>query len=854
MSEQLQNSIFIEESMKESYLKYSMSVIISRALPDVRDGLKPVHRRVLYGMHDLGVYPGKPYKKSARIVGDVIGKYHPHGDTAVYDTLVRMAQDFSLRYPLVDGQGNFGSVDGDSPAAMRYTEARMARFADLMLGDLDKETVDYRANYDETESEPSVLPAAFPNLLVNGSTGIAVGMATSMAPHNLEEIINGLKAVISNPEMPDEDLLTIVTGPDFPTGGIICGRAGIRSAYLTGRGKVVVRAKSYTETMANGRERIIVTEIPYQVNKSNLLEKIAGLIKEKRVEGISDLRDESDRVGMRIVIELKRDAMAEVILNQLFKYTQLQDTFSIYNLALVGRHPKLLTLRQLMDHYIDHRHEIVVRRTQFELNKAEARAHILEGLRIAQANIEEVVKVIRASTDQTNARRNLEARFELSERQSDAIVSMRLGQLTALDINKIEKEYGELVIAIADYKDILSDRERRMSIVVEGFDVVLEKYGDSRRSTIEEIYDDIELEDLIPDDEMVISLSNTGYIKRMPLDTYKAQGRGGVGVMGSNLKEEDFVKSVFTASNKTFLLIFTNLGRAHWMKVYSIPEGSRTGRGKAIVNMVNLEPGEIVSAIVPVKEFSNEQAVVIATKKGVINKMNLSLFSRPRRGGIIAITLDASDSLVEVIKIDESANLMVASRQGRGIVFPPDAIRSTGRGARGVRGIRLADDDFVISLLELSEGSKVLTLTENGYGKRSPIEDYRVTNRGGKGIRNVKITEKTGIAVVVKSVVEEEDLIVTTKNGTVIRTSVDSVSTYSRDSQGIRVIRLREGDKVMDCTTLEKQEEIDEPLLDENGEVIVSEEMEMISDAEVKTEEVTDVNEEEGDEQEGGAE
>lgn len=801
-----QNEItFIEESMKDSYLRYSMSVIVSRALPDVRDGLKPVHRRVLYGMHDLGVYPAKGYKKSARIVGDVIGKYHPHGDSAVYDTLVRMAQDFSLRYPMVDGQGNFGSVDGDSPAAMRYTEARMARFAEMMLEEIEKETVDYQPNYDDTEHEPSVLPAAFPNLIVNGSTGIAVGMATNMAPHNLTEVIAATKAYIANPEIEPEELLNFVLGPDFPTGGIIYGRSGIRAAYLTGRGKVVVRSRHHIEQMSNGKERIVVTEIPYQVNKANLLEKIAGLVREKKVEGITDLRDESDRAGMRMVIELRKDVMADVILAHLYKYTQLQDTFSIYNLALVKKQPTVLTLKDMIRHYVDHRHEIVVRKTQFELSKAEARAHILEGLRIAQANIDEVVRVIRASSSQDDAKKQLEAAFELSEIQSAAIVAMRLGQLTQLDVNKIENEYQELMVKIADLKDILDNKDRRMQMITDRLDEVQAKFGDDRRTSIEDAIDDIDIEDLIPNDPMVISLSNTGFIKRVPIDTYKSQARGGVGVSGSTLKNEDFVKSLFVASNHSFLLVFTNLGRCHWMKVYHIPEASRQGRGKAIVNMVNLQEGESVSAIVPVAEFTEGQYIMMATRNGTINKMDVSLFSKPRKGGVNAITLDEGDELVTALAAGLEFNLMLASRSGQAIVFEPSSFRAMGRGTRGVRGIRLSEDDSVISMVVLETGKKVFTVTENGYGKRSEISEYRVTNRGGKGIRNIRISDKTGLAVNVSAVADTSDLIMTTKNGTIIRTPVESVSTYGRDSQGVRVIRLRDGDEVMDVALLSEE-------------------------------------------------
>jgi len=819
----------IEEDMKDSYLRYSMSVIVSRALPDVRDGLKPVHRRVLFGMHDLGVYPGKPYKKSARIVGDVIGKYHPHGDSAVYDTLVRMAQPFSLRYPLVDGQGNFGSVDGDSAAAMRYTEARMSRFAEMMLEDLEKKTVDYAPNYDDSMEEPTVLPSALPNLMVNGSTGIAVGMATSMAPHNLREIANAIKAVVADPELDDEALLGYVSGPDFPTGAIICGRAGIRSAYLTGRGKVKVRARSHIETTSKGREKIIVTEIPYMVNKANLLEKTAQLIRDKKLEGISDLRDESDRNGMRVVIELKKDGVADVVLNNMYKYTQLQDTFSIYNLALVKKQPKLLTLRELINHYIEHRHEIIVRRTQFELDKAEARAHILEGLRIAQENIDEVVAIIRGSNDQSEARTKLEERFELSEKQSDAIVSMRLGQLTALDVDKIENEYQELLTKIADYKDILERKERRMAILVESLEAVTAKYGDERRTSIEEDAADFDIEDLIPEEEQVITLSNTGYIKRVPINTFKAQSRGGRGVSGASLKEEDFVRNMFVASTHSYLLIFTNQGRMHWTKVYRIPEGTRTGRGKAIVNLIELGEGEVVSAVVPVREFNPDHHLMFATRNGTVNKMSLELFSRPRRNGINAIALEEGDSLVSVSLSTDDSNVLIASQKGQAIVFPPSSFRSMGRGTRGVRGIRLGDGDVVIGLTLLEENTKVLTVTENGYCKRSEPEEYRITNRGGKGIRNVRITDKTGEAVSVASVPCDYDLIVTTRNGVVIRFAVEHVRVIGRDSQGVRAINLRDGDSVTDATILPPVE--DEPEVATDASVESGAEGSELSDA-----------------------
>ena len=805
-------SIHLEENMQDSYLRYSMSVIVSRALPDVRDGLKPVHRRVLFGMHDLGVYPGKPYKKSARIVGDVIGKYHPHGDSAVYDTLVRMAQEFSLRYPLVDGQGNFGSIDGDSPAAMRYTEARMAKFGEFMLEDLEKNTVDYAPNYDDSEEEPTVMPSSFPNLLVNGSTGIAVGMATSMPPHNLREIIAAIKAVIADRDIPVEDLLEYVSGPDFPTGAIIYGRSGIKSAYLTGRGKVRVRAKTSVETKANGRERIIVHEIPYQVNKANLLEKVALLVREKKIEGISDIRDESDRHGIRVVIDIKKDAMSEVVLNHLFKYTQLQDTFSIYNLALVNRQPKVLNLKEMIVHYVDHRHEILTRKTQFELKKAKDRAHILEGLRIAQENIDEVVRIIRASANTEDAKTQLIQRFDLSEIQASAIVEMRLRQITNLEIEKIENEYQELLKTIADLEDILSNEPRRMQIICDGLDELNEKVGDDRRTSIEEAMDDIDIEDLIPNDPMVVTLSNTGYVKRMSVDSFKSQGRGGKGVAGANLKDEDFVKSMFMATNHSYLLVFTSLGRVHWMKVYHIPEASRTAKGKAIVNMINLQQGENVSDIVAVDEFRENEYIVLATANGTINKMDVALFSKPRKGGVNAITLDDGDHLVEALHVTDDSNLLMASRDGKAICFPPSAFRSMGRGTRGVRGIKLEGDDAVIGMILLQENRHVLTITEHGYGKRTNPDEYRVTNRGGKGIRNLKVTDKNGKAVAILATEAHNDIILTTKQGIVIRTDVENVRVIGRDSQGVRIIKLKDTDSVMDVTCLPKSEEVEEAI------------------------------------------
>jgi len=801
----------IERDMQDSYLRYSMSVIVARALPDVRDGLKPVHRRVLFGMHDLGVYPGKPYKKSARIVGDVIGKYHPHGDVAVYETMVRMAQEFSLRYPLVDGQGNFGSVDGDSAAAMRYTEARMSRMGELMLEDLEKDTVDYNPNYDDSLQEPAVMPSAIPNLLVNGSSGIAVGMATNMPPHNLREIAAAIKAVIANPDIPVEDLLQYVSGPDFPTGAIICGRSGIRDAFLTGRGRVLVRARIEAEQDARDRTRLIVTEIPYMVNKSTLLEKIADLVRDKRLEGISDLRDESDRHGMRIVIELKKDAVAEVVKNNLYKFSQLQDTFGVNNMVIVNRRPVMANLKDLIVHYIAHRHEIVERRTQHDLKKAKDRAHILEGLRIALQNIDEVVRIIRSSNDTETAKATLQEKFGLSEIQSTAIVDMRLRSLTGLEMDKIEKEYKELMLVIADYEDILARKERRMAIVQTRLDEIVAKYGDERRTTIEDSADDFEIEDLIPDEEQVITLSKEGYIRRVSIDTFKTQGRGGKGVQGASLKDDDHVDTIFTASTHSTLLIFTNLGRMHWTKVYKLPEGARTGKGRPIINFLELTEGEKVSAIVPVRKFAEGFSLMMVTRHGVINKMDLALFSRPRRAGVNAITLNEADELVSVLLAadNSTSNVMIATRQGQAISFPPASFRSMGRGTRGVRGIRLENGDTVIGMILPEANQLVLTITEKGFAKRTAPEEYRVTNRGGKGVRNVQITEKTGQAVFVAAVLEDYDLIITSQQGQVIRIPVDTVRVTGRDAQGVMAIRLYEGDSVMDAVALPSVEDIE---------------------------------------------
>lgn len=842
----------IEREMQDCYLRYSMSVIVARALPDVRDGLKPVHRRVLFAMHKLGLTADKATMKSARIVGEVIGKYHPHGDVAAYDTLVRMAQDFSLRYPLVRGQGNFGSVDGDSAAAMRYTEAKMTRVGELMLDDLDKETVDMGKNYDETLDEPLVLPAALPNLLVNGSSGIAVGMATNIPPHNLREVTRAIHAYCENNDITGEELLNYVSGPDFPTGGIICGRAGIRDAYLTGRGRVRVRARVEIEKDAKGRERLIISEIPYMVNKALLVKNMADLVRDKRIDGISDIRDESDREGMRVVVDIKRDFQGDIVLNNLYKYTQLEDTFSIYNLALVNRtQPTLLPLKDMIRYYVDHRLEVILRRTQFDLKKAQARMHILEALRVACSNVDEVVAIIKNSKSTEDAKLNLKDRYAFDDIQAQAIVDMQLKRITGLEIEKLENEYQQLVITVQDLEDIIARKERRVQILLETLDAITEKFGDERRTSIENAVQDYDSEDLIPEEEQVITLSREGYVKRLPIGTFKAQNRGGKGIIGAGLKDEDNIQSIFTASTHSYLLVFTNKGRVYWTKVYNLPEGSRNGKGRPIVNFVNLTTGEKVSAIVPVRKFGGYNCLVFATKNGVINKMDLKVFSNPRRSGVNAITLDEGDELVKVLlvgvtaeemeasargeDIDDDANvaeveesdaesadepvdssnmakdlLMLATKNGQAITFPISSLRTMGRGTHGVRGIRLMDADEVIALLWLKSERKVLTISENGYGKRSEPAAYRITRRGGKGVRNLNITEKTGCAVFVDSVADDYDLIITSREGQVIRIPVESIRLTGRVSQGVKAITLAENDKVQDATALPSDDDIEQ--------------------------------------------
>lgn len=844
----------IDQEMRSAYIDYSMSVIVSRALPDVRDGLKPVQRRVLFGMDGLGIGFGGQTKKSARIVGEVLGKFHPHGDSSVYDAMARLAQPWNQRYPLIFGQGNFGSMDGDPVAAMRYTEAKLEKITEDVLADLDKDTVDFQLNFDDTILEPTVLPTKAPLLMLNGSSGIAVGMATNMAPHNLGECCDAICAYIDDPQITTEGLMQYIKGPDFPTGAVVCGRSGIREAYLTGHGRVRVRARTEIETDSKGKPRIIVTEIPYMVNKAELCKKIADLVREKRVDGITDIRDESSR-DIRIVIELRRDAVGEVVLNNLFKYTQLQTTFSIYNLALINNLPKVLTMKELLQVYIDHRLDVITRSTQFDLKKAEARLHIIEGLRIATQNIDEVVQIIKASKTTDIAKQSLQDRFGLDEIQSQAIVDMRLGQLTGLNLEKLEAEYNELVATVADLKDILEKRERRIAIMLEKLDAVVAKYGDERRTTIGEAIDDSDEEDLIAEEEQVITLSREGYIRRLPIDTFKAQNRGGKGIIGAGLKDEDNVEQIFTASTHSYLLVFTNKGRAYWTKVYRLPEGTRNGKGRPIVNFVGLTDGETVQAIVPVRKFGGFFCLVFVTKKGIINKMDLKLFSRPRKAGVNAISLDEGDELVKVQLVgmteeeykaslnagdvedaaDQSAEtaepaegeaegddaenlearpipndlLMIATRNGQAVTFPITCFRPMGRGTHGVRGIKLSEGDEVISLLWLKAGNKVLTITEKGYGKRSEPGTYRVTKRGSKGVKNLNVTDKIGSAVFVDSVADDYDLIITTKEGQVIRIKAADIRLTGRNAQGVKAISLREGDVVQDATALPSVEDIE---------------------------------------------
>ncbi|MFZ9045649.1 MAG: DNA gyrase subunit A [Cyclobacteriaceae bacterium] len=795
--------INIEDEMKGAYIDYSMSVIISRALPDVRDGLKPVHRRILYGMDELGVNYNRPYKKCARIVGDVLGKYHPHGDTAVYDTMVRMAQDWSLRYPLVDGQGNFGSIDGDSPAAMRYTEARLKRISEEMLTDINKNTVDYVPNYDDSTKEPSVLPAKLPNLLLNGASGIAVGMATNMAPHNLSEVVDGIVAYIANRDITIEELMQYITAPDFPTGAIIYGYQGVKSAFETGRGRIVLRAKAEIEETRTGKEQIVVTEIPYQVNKASMIEKTAQLINEKKIEGISDLRDESDRQGMRIVYELKRDAIPNIVLNTLYKYTQLQSSFSVNNVALVKGRPQTLNLKDLIHYYVEHRHEVVIRRTQYELEEAEKRAHILEGYLIALDNLDEVIELIRNSRDPEIAKNGLMERFELSEIQAKAILEMRLQRLTGLERDKIIKEYEEIKELIERLKYILENEDERMKIISDELIEVKDRYGDERNTGIEHAADEFTAEDMIPDEDMVITISHQGYIKRTPLVEYRTQGRGGVGSRAVKSKDDDFTEHLFVATAHNYLLIFTEFGKVYWIKVWAIPEGSKTSKGRAIQNLINIEADDKVRAVINVKslqdpDYINNHYLVMCTQNGTIKKTTLEAYSRPRQNGINAITINDGDKLLDVNMTTGSDQIIIANNTGRAIHFNEVDVRPMGRTAAGVRGIFLHEGEFVVGMVCVPSESdmNLMVVSEKGYGKRSDVSDYRITKRGGKGVKTINVTDKTGQLVAIKGVTDENDLMIINKSGIAIRMSVENLRVMGRATQGVKLIRLNDNDEI----------------------------------------------------------
>ena len=794
--------INIEDEMKSAYIDYSMSVIVSRALPDVRDGLKPVHRRVLFGMHELGVRSTSAHKKSARIVGEVLGKYHPHGDTSVYDTMVRMAQEWSLRYMMVDGQGNFGSVDGDSPAAMRYTEARMRKIADEMLSDIDKETVDFQLNFDDSLKEPTVLPARVPNLLVNGASGIAVGMATNMPPHNLSEVVDGTIAYINNPEIEIEELIQYIKAPDFPTGGTIYGYEGVKDAFMTGRGRVVMRAKAIIEEV-QGKEAIVVTEIPYQVNKADMIKKTWDMVNDKKIEGISAIRDESDRKGMRIVYMLKRDAIPNIVLNTLFKYTALQSSFSVNNIALVNGRPQLLNLKELIKHFVNHRHEVVVRRAQFELRKAEERAHIVQGLIIASDNIDRVIEIIRGSANVDQARASLMSEFELSEVQAKAIVEMRLRQLTGLEQDKLRAEYQELLDTIKDLKDILDREERRMQIITDELQEVKEKYGDERRSIIDFSGGSLSIEDMIPDEQVVITISHAGYIKRTAVSEYKTQNRGGVGQKASSTRNEDFLEHLFIGTNHQYMLFFTQKGKCFWMRVYEIPEGSRTAKGRAIQNLIQIENDDKVKAFICTKDlkdedYVNSHYVIMATKKGVVKKTSLEQYSRPRKGGINAIGVREGDELLEAKMTTGSSQIIMGLKSGKAIRFEESKTRPMGRNASGVRGVTLAhENDEVIGMISVNETTdNILVVSENGYGKRSDLEDYRVTNRGGKGVKTISITDKTGELVSIKNVTDQDDLMIINKSGIAIRLPVEDLRVMGRATQGVRLINLKNNDQI----------------------------------------------------------
>ncbi|MBN1794211.1 MAG: DNA gyrase subunit A [Candidatus Omnitrophica bacterium] len=801
--------IYIEDEMKDSYISYAMSVIVGRALPDVKDGLKPVHRRILFAMKDLGLEHNKPYKKAARIVGEVLGKYHPHGDQAVYDALVRMVQDFSLRYPLIDGQGNFGSVDGDAPAAMRYTEARFSSITQEMLADIEKETVEFVPNFDESLLEPEMLPARLPNLIVNGSSGIAVGMATNIPPHNLGEVVDGVVYLIDHPDCSVKDLMKYITGPDFPTGALISGVNGIKQAYHTGRGVIKLHAKAYVEQLKGNKEAIVISEIPYQVNKASLIESIAALVQSKKIEGISDIRDESDKEGLRVVIDLKRDANSQVIMNQLYKHTQMQTSFGVIMLALVDGKPQTLNLKQLLAHFIDHRKDIIIRRTQFDLARAQERAHILEGLKIALANLDKVIKVIRTSKSVPEAKESLMSSFKLSDKQAQAILEMQLQRLTRLEREKIDEEYLDLIKKIQHYESILASERKVLEIIKAETEDLKKKYGDARRTQIVAEVTELELEDLIAKEDAIITISHAGYIKRLPVSSYRKQRRGGVGVTGGATKDEDFIEDIFIASTHDYILFFTDKGKAHWLKVYDIPQASRQSKGKAIVNLLELAAGEKITAYVPVGSFEEGKYLVMATQKGLVKKTQLTAYANPRKGGIIGIGLEAGDELIAVNMTDGKDEIFLATAAGKAIRFSEAQVRDMGRSARGVRGIRLDKKDEVIGMETVREDATILSVAEKGFGKRTQLSQYRAQSRGGKGIINIKATPKTGRVVSIKTVRDDDELLLVTQGAMVVRFVVRDIRSTGRSAQGVRIIRLKGNDRVASVAPVpfEEQEE-----------------------------------------------
>ena len=799
--------VYIEDEMKSSYIDYAMSVIVGRALPDVRDGLKPVHRRILFSMKDLSLWHNKPYKKCARIVGDCLGRFHPHGDTAVYDALVRMVQDFSLRYPLIEGQGNFGSIDGDPAAAMRYTEARMQAITNEMLKDLEKNTVDFAPNFDNSLKEPRVLPAAIPTLLINGSSGIAVGMATNIPPHNLGEVVDAIIAVVDNPETSIKDLMKIIKGPDFPTGGTICGREGIRAAYNTGRGRIKLRGKAYIETSKNSREAIIISELPYQVNKTNLVEQIAALVQNKKIEGISDLRDESSKEGIRVVIDVKRGHPPQVILNQLYKHTQMETTFGIIMLALVSNQPRVLNLKEVIEYFIKHRIDIITRRTKFELAKAEARAHILEGYKIALKNLDEVIKIIKKSKTPAVAKENLIKKFAFSSIQAQAILEMQLQRLTNMEVEKIEKEYLELLKTIEKLKFILENPKKVLGIIKDELGEIKKKYNDDRRTDIVAAVDELDVEDLIANESMVMTMSHAGYIKRIPVSSYKKQRRGGVGVIGAQLREEDFVEHLFIASTHDYILFFTDKGRVYWLKVYEVPQSTRTAKGRAVVNLLQLTKDENITSFIPVVEFSEDKYLVLATAKGIIKKTKLSAYSKPRKGGIIAITLKENDKLIACGVTDGKDEILMAARMGKAIRFPESQVRDMGRSAAGVRGIRLGEKDACIGMEIAKKDADLLSVTQEGFVKRTPIDKYRNQSRGGRGVINIKATKRNGEVVTIDTVDDKDELMVITSGSMIVRCAVKDIRSIGRNTQGVKLISLKNNDKVVAVAKIASEEE-----------------------------------------------